>query len=37
MCEDTCVNCGDDIGINHLCTDFLITLDGGADGTVLNI
>jgi hypothetical protein len=25
-CEVTCVNCGDDIGPHHLCTDCLETL-----------
>jgi hypothetical protein len=32
-CEETCIGCGDDIGIHHLCTDCLEELDG-AHGTV---
>jgi len=30
-CEETCCNCGDDIGPHHLCTDCLEVLSGGMD------
>jgi hypothetical protein len=27
-CEESCVNCGDDIGPHHLCTDCLEKIEG---------
>lgn len=27
-CDETCINCGDDIGPHHLCTDCLEVISG---------
>lgn len=31
MCDETCVNCGDDQGTHHLCTDCLTEVQPDKD------